>query len=106
LRDADVGIAKAIARELRSAEVRSLGLDLDGSAQVSCNLIQPDSIGPSEVYDYVSSRAVIERAELVGLLPRHILHKEPRSRWEQLDLSEEVTIEARMPSAGPNRGKI
>jgi hypothetical protein len=36
----------------------------------------------------------IIRAELVGLSPAAVLDLTPRSRWEELDLSEEQTIEA------------
>jgi hypothetical protein len=52
------------------------------------------------VYDEVAARlpegGQIVRAELVGLLPRSVLDREDRSRWGQLGLSEDQTIESRL----------
>jgi hypothetical protein len=33
----------------------------------------------------------------VGLVARRLLDRTPRARWAQLDLSEDRTIEARLP---------
>ena len=98
LADADMGLAKRIVRELRSAVtgVRALAFDVDGFAQVSCNLIDPDQTGPDAVYDFVNDRAPVARSELVGLIPDSALQRVPRWRWELLDLSAERTIESRL----------
>ena len=40
------------------------------------------------------------RAELVGLLPEAVLRATPRSRWDQLDLGEDRTIEFRLVERG------
>jgi hypothetical protein len=57
-------------------------------------------VSPSFVYDEVAARlpegGQIVRAELVGLLPRSVLDREDRSRWSQLGLSEDQTIESRL----------
>ena len=49
------------------------------------------------VYDQVTgsscARATIDHAELVGLFPEAVLRIEDPSRWEQLGLSENATIE-------------
>ncbi|MGH9065549.1 MAG: glutamate formimidoyltransferase [Acidimicrobiales bacterium] len=92
----DVAVARSIAAGLRGPGVRALGLDLGGRAQVSCNLIDPVRTGPAAVYDAVSARAPVARAELVGLIPAAALLQVPRSRWAELDLSEDRTIEARL----------
>jgi hypothetical protein len=68
--------------------------------QVSMNLLAPDEVGPAEAYDKVAASARVQRAELVGLLPRAVLLAVPASRWVQLDLSEERTIEARVGRPG------
>lgn len=96
LAEADLPAAKAIAAAVRSPAVRALGLQVGSAVQVSCNLIAPDTLGPAEIYDLVAAHAAVERAELVGLLPRSVLAAAPPSRWELLDLSEDRTIEARL----------
>lgn len=93
--------ARQLARQLRSPAVRSLGFDLDGRPQVSCNLIAPLEVGPSDVYNEVAALAPIERAELVGLVPAAVLDGIPPERWEELGLSPEATIESRLAAAGP-----
>ena len=92
----DVALAREIARSMRRTEVRALGLELGGKAQVSCNLVEPWQYGPAEAFDFVSRRAPVARAELVGLVPASILAAAPRQRWSELDLAEDRTIEARL----------
>ncbi|MEI8068842.1 MAG: hypothetical protein WCH38_03460, partial [Actinomycetota bacterium] len=82
-----------ICKQLRSDSVRTLGLQVGPSAQVSMNLIAPEITGPMAVYDAVATLAHIDRAELVGLVPARVLAEIPRARWAELDLSNEKTIE-------------
>ena len=96
LADADLAEAKRISSLVRSAHVRTLGLQVGRFTQVSMNLIQPDFVGPMAAYDSVSAHAQVDRAELVGLLPVSVLEQIPRNRWEQLDLAMEKTIEWRL----------
>lgn len=96
----DISIAREIARSMRSDEVRALGLDVGGRAQVSCNLVEPWRFGPAEAFDFVAGRAPVVRAELVGLVPWSILEAIPSDRWPELDLSEDRTIEARLAERG------
>ena len=92
--------ARAIATAVRQPNVRALAFDLGDDVQVSCNLLDVDQVTPSFVYDQVTgllpASGVIERAELVGLAPASLLSKEDPSRWDQLGLSEDATIEARL----------
>lgn len=105
LAEPDVALAKRIATEVRSDAVRALGLDVGGHAQVSCNLIDPDRVGPDALFDAVASRAAVARAELVGLLPARVLAAIPTARWRTLDLGPSRTIEARRGgSAGLDGG--
>ena len=92
--------ARRIATTIRSPALRTLGLDVGGSAQVSCNLVRPSELGPGEAFDLVAAHAEIVRAELVGLLPRAVLAAIPPRRWALLDLDESKTIEARLTRAG------
>jgi glutamate formiminotransferase / 5-formyltetrahydrofolate cyclo-ligase len=97
-------LARSVARALRGPAVRALGFDLAHGVQVSCNLIDPATVGPAEVYDAVAERlegtgAAIARCELVGLVPTGVLARITPHRWPLLDLSEDRTIEARMEAA-------
>lgn len=106
LREGGVARAREIATAIRRPGLRTLGLDLEGAGQVSCNLIDPGKLGPADAYDLVAEHAEIERAELVGLVPSNVLETIPSDRWEQLDLSTERTIEARLEQrAGLNDGE-
>ena len=92
--------ARTVTRSLRRREVRALAFNVGDRVQVSCNLIAPGVVGPGVIYDEVvaglSHDGRVERAELVGLAPRSVLEAEPRSRWKQLGLSDETTIEGRI----------
>ncbi len=96
--------ARELARLVRAPAVRSLAFDLGDYVQVSCNLIDPLAVGPSTIYDQVAGRlpaGAIDHAELVGLIPAALLEREPRSRWPQLAIGPDVTIESR---TDPSRG--
>ena len=93
LKNSTIAEGRRIARELRSREVRTLGLQLGDEIQVSMNLISPDVAGPAFVFDEIAKHADIDRAELVGLVPARVLTQIAKSRWAELDLSKEKTIE-------------
>jgi glutamate formiminotransferase len=95
LKDATLETAKEIAKHIRSESVRALGLQVGPAVQVSMNLIDPAATGPDAVWDLVERYAAIDHAELVGLVPARTLAKIDRSRWAQLDLASDKTIEAR-----------
>jgi glutamate formiminotransferase len=96
-----VALAQRVARQVRSPMVRALGLEVGERAQVSCNLIDPTEFGPAQLYDLVDvlirrEGGQLEGAELVGLIPQAILKATAASRWAQLGLSADKTIEARL----------
>lgn len=103
LKNSSLDEAKRISKDLRSDSVRALGLQVGKHAQVSMNLIAPEVSGPDAVYDFVAERAEIDFAELVGLVPARTLARIDRSRWEQLDLSSDRTIEARLARRNQSR---
>jgi glutamate formiminotransferase / 5-formyltetrahydrofolate cyclo-ligase len=100
LAEPDLEMARAIAARLRGPSVRALGLRVGRDVQVSCNLIEPASVGPEAVFDAVASRAAPARAELVGLVPAALLDSIRPGRWAELDLDRSRTIEARLEAAG------
>jgi len=92
--------ARATARRVRGKSLRALGLVVGEFTQVSCNLIEPEIVGPAEAYDRIAaalpSRAQIVRAELVGLVPSSVLARTTASRWGELGLSAEDSLEVRL----------
>ncbi len=96
----DLGTARDIARHLRGPAVRALGLQVGDQVQVSMNLIDPLAIGPVDVVDAIADRAAVSHAELVGLVPDAVLRATPADRWQELDLSVDRTIEARVAAQG------
>ena len=96
LEDVDLEKTRRIASAVRTASIRTLGLQVGAFTQVSVNLIQPMISGPNDVYEAVSQHVKVHHAELVGLLPASVLATIPRTRWEDLDLSVERTIEWRV----------
>jgi len=88
--------ARNIARALRSNTLRCLAFSMGGATQISCNLVDPWTIGPAQAFDAVAARASIERGELVGLLPEHLLDMIPASRWLELGLASDMTLESRI----------
>ena len=96
LENVDLETTRRIASVVRTASIRTLGLQVGAFTQVSVNLIQPMISGPNDVYEAVSQHVKVHHAELVGLLPASVLATIPRARWEDLDLSVERTIEWRV----------
>ncbi len=100
LEGVDLDTARRIARELRRPGLRTMAFAVGGAVQVSCNVIDVSVVSLSSVYDEVAARVPrggrLARAELVGLAPKSLLDAEEPSRWDQLDLSAQRTIEARI----------
>ena len=100
-----VGVARRVAAAVRGPSIRTLGLDVGGRAQVSCNLVDPLVAGPAAVYDAVVAAAAaagvaVDGTELVGLVPAAVQAAIDPARWAALDLSPSSTIEARLNQAG------
>jgi glutamate formiminotransferase len=105
LQTRDVATARRVAKAIRAPGVRTLGLAVGDATQVSCNLIDPWTVGPESAFDAVASQVDVARAELVGLLPRAVLDAIPARRWPELGLSPGSTIEARL-QAGLDGGRF
>ena len=88
----------ALATSLRGPHLRTLGLPYGELTQLSCNLINPGVQGPEHVLDAVRARHgdQVVRCERVGLIPQGVLQRIDRSRWAELDVSPEATIESRL----------
>lgn len=93
-------LAKAVAAQVRSGPIRTLGLAVGDEVMVSCNLVEPLAAGPAAAWDAVVAHAAVARAELVGLVPEAVLAATPHERWSELDLAPDRTIEARLAATG------
>ena len=94
-------MARSLAAALRRPGLRTLGLAVDGGAQVSCNVVDPALVGLLDVYDAVAEGASalgcrVWKGELVGLLPRSALTAVPDHRWTDVGLRAEDAIEFRL----------
>ena len=96
----DLSVARRVAAAVRSPAVRALGLPVGDRVQVSMNLVDPLQVGPDAAFDAVAAHATVTGAELVGLVPDAVLRAVPQSRWDQLDLGEDRTVEARLARRG------
>lgn len=103
LDDVEFEAAQRLAREIRRPGLRTLALRVGDHVQVSCNLTEIEHLGPAMAYDLVASELPVERAELVGLIPKFVLLGTPADRWDQLDLDADRTIEARLEVADLDR---
>lgn len=97
----DLSTTRFAAKTVRRRELRTLGLDLAGTMQVSCNLIDPLTYGIEAAYDAIANEiqslgGSVVGTELVGLIPKRVLDAVHPSRWERLGIDESKTIEARM----------
>jgi glutamate formiminotransferase len=104
----DVAQARRVAAAVRRPAIRVLGLAVGDRAQVSMNLIAPEELGPEVAYDLVRDEARaqggdVEGAELVGLVPEAVLHAVPGTRWSELGLAADRTIEARLAQRAARR---
>ncbi|MCB0978094.1 MAG: hypothetical protein KDB02_11610 [Acidimicrobiales bacterium] len=96
LTEPDLTLARRVAAKIRSARLRTLGLQVGDRVQVSMNLVEPSEVGPAEATDAVAELAEVAGCELVGLVPGAVLDRIPSDRWSSLDLSPDRTIEFRL----------
>src|SRR6266699_1928027 len=80
---ADVGVAKEIAKRIRTSSgglpaVQASGFEVGGQAQVSMNLLDIDTTPPAAVYAAVEAAArargvAVTKSEVVGLMPERAI---------------------------------
>jgi len=79
----DVGVAKDIAKQIRTSSgglpgVQASGFIVDGLAQVSMNLLDIDISSPAVVFNAIKVRAekqgvAVQKSEIVGLIPQRAI---------------------------------
>lgn len=109
LGSSDVTIARAIAKQIRESSggypgVRSLGLLVDGQAQVSINLVDYTQTPLHTLFDAVSALARaqgvgVARSELIGLIPNEAMLQAAAHYLKLPDFSATDTIEGALARA-------
>jgi len=102
LTDADLSLAKDLAKSLRNEHLRTLGLQVGALTQVSMNVIAPNEIDFLAVHDAIARQTRIERCELVGLAPDDVIARYTADQQQMLDLLPSSGIVARLAERGIN----
>jgi glutamate formiminotransferase/formiminotetrahydrofolate cyclodeaminase len=100
---ANLQIAKNIAKAVRGSSggfkyVKGLGLEVDGQAQVSMNLVDTEKTPLHHAFDFVKMRAEAEGApvtwsEIVGLVPERVLFDTAVSHLQLKQFTPEQVLE-------------
>ncbi|HEY0970667.1 MAG TPA: glutamate formimidoyltransferase [Gemmatimonadales bacterium] len=107
----DMPVASAVARAVRASSpgglrgVKALAFEVDGLAQVSMNLVEPEVTTMLQAFDRVREEAAargaaVTSSELVGLAPEGQLDAEGAARMMLRDFDPGRSIEARLRAAG------
>jgi len=102
-------VAKDVAKAVRGSSgglrhVKGLGLEVDGQAQVSMNLVDTDATPLSRAYDLVRMEAEARgvtptRSELVGLVPEKVLFETAARHIRLPELTPEMVLEHQIRQA-------
>jgi glutamate formiminotransferase/formiminotetrahydrofolate cyclodeaminase len=109
-------VAKAIARAIRESSgglrgVKALGLEVDGQAQVSMNLVDIDRTPLSVVYDavqrQVAARGVeITWSEIIGLVPERVVFDVAARRLRLRDSLADHVLERHLLEQRTSEGSL
>ena len=96
-------LAKAIAKAVRGSSggfkaVKGLGMEVDGQAQVSMNLVDTDETALHTVFDTISEKAKAEGvevtwSELIGLVPEKVLFEAAKSHLKLAQFTPDQVLE-------------
>ena len=102
-------VAKDVAKAVRASSgglpyVKALGLEVDGEAQVSMNLVDTDATPLSLVFDTVRAEAEARgvsptRSELVGLVPEKVLFETAAHHVLLPDFTPDMVLETQVRAA-------
>lgn len=110
----NLAVAKAVARAVRGSSgglpgVKALGLEVDGQAQVSMNLVDLDRTPLAVAFEAVEREsaargAAVTWSELVGLMPERALHGTSAERLRLAGYRESMLLERRLRDVAETRG--
>jgi glutamate formiminotransferase/formiminotetrahydrofolate cyclodeaminase len=102
-------LAKAIAKSVRESSggfkaVKGLGLEVDGQAQVSMNLVDTDQTALHTVFDFISAKAAEENvevtwSEIIGLVPERVLFDGAKDHLKLAQFTPDQVLERQVARA-------
>ncbi len=102
-------LAKTIAKQVRQSSggfnsVKGLGLEVDGQAQVSMNLVDTDRTALHTVFDFISEKAKAEGvdvtwSEIIGLVPEKVLFEASKNYLKLKAFTPDQVLERQVAGA-------
>ena len=108
----DVGIAKDIAKQIRTSSgglpgVQASGFEVGGLAQVSMNLLDVDITSPATVFNAIKALAAkqgvdVQKSEIVGLIPERAILGAANAALKLADAADHMLETKIRAAAGPS----
>jgi len=105
----NLALAKSIAKQVRESSggfkaVKGLGLEVDGQAQVSMNLVDTDQTPLHTVFDFISDKARAEGvevtwSEIIGLVPEKVLFEASKDHLKLAQFTHDQVLERQVSKA-------
>ncbi len=102
-------LAKSIAKQVRESSggfnaVKGLGLEVDGQAQVSMNLVDTDQTALHTVFDFISEKAraggvKVTWSEIIGLVPEKVLFEASKDHLKLAQFTGDQVLERQVAKA-------
>ncbi len=102
-------LAKSIAKQVRESSggfrsVKGLGLEVDGQAQVSMNLVDTDQTALHTVFDFISEKAradgvEVTWSEIIGLVPERVLFDASKEHLKLREFTADQVLERQVARA-------
>jgi glutamate formiminotransferase/formiminotetrahydrofolate cyclodeaminase len=113
----NLALAKSIAKQVRESSggfkaVKGLGLEVDGQAQVSMNLVDTDQTPLHTVFEFILEKAKAEAvevtwSEIIGLVPEKVLFEASKNHLKLVQFTPDQVLERQvsraMASASPGK---
>src|SRR5512141_1483121 len=106
---ANLPLAKSTAKQVRESSggfkaVKGLGLEVDGQAQVSMNLVDTDQTALHTVFDFITEKARAEGvevtwSEIIGLVPERVLFDAAKDHLKLREFTPDQVLERQVARA-------
>lgn len=106
---ANLPLAKSIAKQVRESSggfkaVKGLGLEVDGQAQVSMNLVDTEQTPLHTVFDFIAAKAGeagvdVTWSEIIGLVPERVLFDSAKDHLKLRDFTPDQVLERQVARA-------
>jgi glutamate formiminotransferase/formiminotetrahydrofolate cyclodeaminase len=105
----NLALAKSIAKEVRESSggfkaVKGLGLEVDGQAQVSMNLVDTEQTALHTVFDFIRDKAKaagveVTWSEIIGLVPERVLFEASKNYLKLAQFTPDQVLERQVARA-------